>query len=88
MKRVFPFLIILVLLAGFARLIHSYFPSLDNQSIRVLFFVGLFVCLLLVCAVFWLQTKWLEKKMAKAMKEALERDALEGRDEEDNDTVA
>jgi flagellar biosynthesis/type III secretory pathway M-ring protein FliF/YscJ len=89
MKRIIPVIVILVLLAVFARLIHSYFPSLDNQSIRVLFFAGLFVLLLLVCVVFWLQTKLLKKKMAKAMKEALEREAREGKtiDEEDDTTV-
>ncbi|HZL13862.1 MAG TPA: hypothetical protein VFC85_06925 [Verrucomicrobiae bacterium] len=89
MKRIIPFIVILVLLAGFACLIHSYFPSLNNQSISVLFFVSLFVFLLLVCAMFWLQTKWLKKKMTKAMKEALEREARERKttDEEDDTTT-
>ncbi len=87
-RGVLAYILIPVLLVGFDFLIDPHFFSLKN--IRVLFAVGLMVLVLLVWGVFWLQTKWLKRRLAKAMKEALEREAREGktRDDKYDTTVA
>jgi hypothetical protein len=90
MKRVLGYTTILVLLVGFDYLINPDFFSLTSGSIRLLFSVGLLVLISLVWVAYWLQTKWLKKKIAKAMKEALQREAR-GRnstDEDGDNTVA
>ena len=85
---VLAYILIAVLLVGFDYLINPHFFSLKN--IRVLFSIGLMVLVLLVWGVHWLQSKWLKRGLAKAMKEALEREAREGKaiDVEDDNTVA
>jgi uncharacterized membrane protein YciS (DUF1049 family) len=87
-RGVLAYILIPALLVGFDYLIDPHFFSLEN--IRVLFSVGLLVLILLVSGVFWLQTKSLKRRLAKAMKEALEREAREGKatDVEDDNTVA
>jgi protein-S-isoprenylcysteine O-methyltransferase Ste14 len=85
MKRIIPFLIALLLLGVFAHVIHAHFPSLGNQTIRVLFFVGLFLVIVLLYVASVLHTKWLKAKVKKAMKEAIEK---EGASVQDDDKVA
>jgi uncharacterized membrane protein YciS (DUF1049 family) len=45
----------------------------------VLFSVGLLILILLIWGVFGLQTKCLKRRLDKAMKEAIEREAGEGK---------
>ena len=76
-RGVLAYILIPALIVGFDYLIDPHFFSLKN--IRVLFSVGLLVLISLVWGVFWLQTKFLKHRLAKAMKEALEREAREGK---------
>ena len=76
-RGVFPYILIPVLLVSFDYLINPHFFSLKNA--RVLFSVGLLVLILLVWGAFWLQARWLKRRLDKAMKEALEREARDGK---------
>ena len=87
-RGVLAYILIPLLLVGFDYLINPHFYSIKH--IRVLFSVGLLVLILLAWGVFWLQTKWLKRRLDKAMKEALEREAREGKttDVEEDNTMA
>jgi hypothetical protein len=87
-RGVLAYILIPALLVGFDYLIDPHFYSLKN--IRVLFSVGLLVLISLVWVASSLQDKWVKRKMAKAMKEARESKAREGKatDVEDDNTVA
>ena len=89
-KRVLLYIVIPVLLVSFDYLINPHFLSLKSHSIRFLFSFGMLVLILLVWVACWLQTKWLKRKVSKAMKEALQREAREGKtaNEEDDNTAA
>jgi hypothetical protein len=90
-KPVLIYIAIPVLLVGVDYLINPHFFSLTSHSIRLLFSIGLLVLISLVWVASWLQDKRVKRKLARAMKEALEREARKGKttDEEENDnTVA
>ncbi|MGC9942951.1 MAG: hypothetical protein ABSE48_14055 [Verrucomicrobiota bacterium] len=74
---VLAYILIPALIVGFDYLIDPHFFSLKN--IRVLFSVGLLILILLIWGVFGLQTKCLKRRLDKAMKEAIEREAGEGK---------